>query len=129
MCENIFLGECGKAGMQFNVFMHVHECACVQDPMSSHYGESGWPSPALTSVSESGGAPHRALSQGTPSEERLHAAHITSQAAAPRSARKFTSVLCFNSHSNLTFLLQVAGYKNLQANCKQKANDNSRSLQ
>ena len=39
-------------------------------PMSSHYGESGWPSPALTSVSESGGAPHRALSQRTPSEER-----------------------------------------------------------
>lgn len=110
VCVNVFLGERGKAGMQFDVFMHVHECACVpaRAPMSTHYGESGWPSPALTSVSESGGAPHRALSQGTPSEERPHAAHITSQAAAPPYAWKFTSVLCFNSHSNLTFLSQVA---------------------
>lgn len=50
----------------FGLFMHVRLCVRVrvQVPMSSHYGESGWPSPGLTSVSESGGAPHRALSQG-----------------------------------------------------------------
>lgn len=88
MCVNVFLGECGQPGMLFSVFMHVHECACdrARAPMSSHYGESGWPSPALTSVSESGGAPHRALSQGTPSEGRPHSAHITSPTATPRSA-------------------------------------------
>lgn len=67
--------------------MLVHEllfvCVRARDPMSSHYGESGRPSSAPTSVSENGGAPHRALSQPGPGGEAVFCC-ITSHTAAPR---------------------------------------------
>lgn len=91
--------ECGKADIVKNVFMRVDECVCVcvqaWDPMSSHYGESGWPSPAPTSVSESGGAPHQALSQWVPGGEAVFCC-ITSHTASPpqkSSLLKCTSAL------------------------------------
>lgn len=68
----------------FGVVMHVHKCVCVWDrtPLSSHYGESGWPNPGLTSVSESGGAPHRASER----PERRGCFYLNTKATAPHLA-------------------------------------------
>lgn len=108
MCVRVFLllvCESCKVSMVFVVWSCACECewvwVCVHGwwggaPLSSHYCESGWPSLALTSVSESGGASHRALSQRTPWEEKpLPAAVTPLHPSIPKFITKWESSIHF----------------------------------